>query len=257
MIDQTNMYFVFNHEDFEASLASPFYKCHKIINDTTILVEEFKPKVFLNRPIQIGVSILERSKEIMYKYFFGELKERFNDRLTALYTDTDSFIFEIKTKNFDKDLRKLSKSMDTSNFPSSHPLFSTKNASALGFFKSETSNERIHVMTSLRSKVYHIVKGDDFKYESKLKGVNRDAVKQLKLISYLKSLLLRNRQFSTFKKINSNNHHLTFTKITKQSLFSYEDKVILLNCGLHTRKVGAALTNEKCTCAFSRLDKRC
>lgn len=115
--------------------------------------QEFKDKITLNRPLQVGCSILELSKLVMYKYYFDVLKVKFGERLSPLYSDTDSFILQLRTRNFPKDLRRIRKTMDFSNFDPADPLYSTKNAARLGFFKSEVASKRIHVMSSLRSKV--------------------------------------------------------------------------------------------------------
>ena len=219
-----------------------------------MLVEEYKPKIWLNRPLQIGCAILDVSKLIMYKYYYDVLKPKFKDRLTPLYTDTDSFLLEVKSKNFSKDLRMLRKTLDTSNFPIDHPLFTNKNASRLGFFKSEVGLRRIHVFTSLRSKVYHFVagEGDSMTSESKLKGVSKAAVKRLGLSSYLNAILRKQRQSSTFRTISSKKHSLSTTKITKQSLFCYDDKIFIRNCGIHIRKLGEK-SSDTCSCPFTRL----
>ena len=219
-----------------------------------MLIEEFKPKIWLNRPLQIGCAILDVSKLIMYKYYYDVLKPKFKDRLVPLYTDTDSFLLEVKSKNFGKDLRMLRKTLDTSNFPTDHPLFTSKNASRLGFFKSEVGLKRIHVFTSLRSKVYHFVAGDGTSMtgESKLKGVSKSAVRRLGLSSYLNAILRKQRQTSSFRTIVSKKHSLSTVKIIKQSLFCYDDKVQILNCGIHIRKLGENAP-DKCNCPFSRL----
>ena len=50
------------------------------------------------------------------------------------YTDTDSFVLEITTKDLD-DLVKLSTDFDFSNYPTTHKLHDVHNKKVLGKFK--------------------------------------------------------------------------------------------------------------------------
>ena len=49
-----------------------------------------KTHQFINKPFQIGFSVLEWSKYKMYT-FYAKLKDTFGDKVRMLYTDTDSF----------------------------------------------------------------------------------------------------------------------------------------------------------------------
>ena len=51
----------------------------------------------LNKPIYIGVCILELSKLHMNQYYYDVMKKKYDDEFKLLYTDTDSFIFHIET----------------------------------------------------------------------------------------------------------------------------------------------------------------
>ena len=252
LLNQTNMSIVTSMEDLEKSLHSPYYKSHSIISHSTMLVEEHKPTIILDRPAQIGISILELSKKTMYNFFYTEIREKFGDRAEAVYTDTDSLIIRLRTKNVDEDLKMISSSLDTSNFPSDHELFSNERAAKLGFFKSEVGSEKIHVACSIRSKCYSLNVGDTFAKQNKLKGVNRDAVAQLTLSNYLRTILLGETQTATFNKISSRKHNLYVDKVEKRSLASYDDKVQLKLCGIHSRKYGASFSNY-CNCPFSKI----
>ena len=53
----------------------------------------------LNKPIYIGVSILDLSKLHMYQYHYDVMTEKYDDRIKLLYTDTDSFIYHIETED--------------------------------------------------------------------------------------------------------------------------------------------------------------
>ena len=55
-------------EDQLDALASPFLKKLAILDDTTLMATFTKENIELNRPVAIGVSILELSKRLMYRF---------------------------------------------------------------------------------------------------------------------------------------------------------------------------------------------
>ena len=56
----------------------------------------------LNKPVYIGVSILELSKLHMYQYYYDVMKKKYDDKIKLLYTDTDSFISILKQEIYIK-----------------------------------------------------------------------------------------------------------------------------------------------------------
>ena len=56
-----------------------------------------KTKVKMNKPVYLGMSILDISKTLMYKFWY-------EDRARLWYKDTDSLIIQIITKDFFADI---------------------------------------------------------------------------------------------------------------------------------------------------------
>ena len=54
----------------------------------------------MNRPIYLGLSILEISKILMYEFWYDCMKPKYNDNVRLCYMDTDSFVMNIKTNDF-------------------------------------------------------------------------------------------------------------------------------------------------------------
>ena len=50
------------------------------------------------------MSILDISKTLMYKFWYDYFKRKYGDRSKLCYTDTDSFIINIITEGFLKDI---------------------------------------------------------------------------------------------------------------------------------------------------------
>ena len=59
-----------------------------------------KTKVKMNKPAYLGMSILDISKTLMYKFWYDYFKPKYGDRAKLCYTDTDSFIINIITEDF-------------------------------------------------------------------------------------------------------------------------------------------------------------
>ena len=58
----------------------------------------------MNKPIYLGLSILEISKILMYEFWYDYMKTKHGDNIKLCYMDTDSFIMNIKTEDFYKDI---------------------------------------------------------------------------------------------------------------------------------------------------------
>ena len=187
--DQTEIRYVQNGAEALTYLNSPYTKGFSVINESLIIFEQQKKKVVLDRPIQIGVTILEYAKLVMFSYYHDVLKKSFGDRVKLLYTDTDSFVIELRTRDLYADLSVISHTLDTSNFPKENHylsgLFTNDNNSELFYFKSEVGGDDIVAFIALRAKVYSLIRVGEKRGEmiieilNKLKGVNRDAVETI------------------------------------------------------------------------------
>lgn len=60
----------------------------------------------------------------MYDCYYNNLKPNYQDNLTLLTTDTDSFMFYVETDDVCRDIFENIHLYDTSNYPQNHPLFS-------------------------------------------------------------------------------------------------------------------------------------
>ena len=54
----------------------------------------------MNKPVYLGLSILEISKTLMYEFWCDYIKPKYQNNIKLCYMDTDSFIINIKTKDF-------------------------------------------------------------------------------------------------------------------------------------------------------------
>ena len=64
----------------------------------------------MDKPIIVGQAILDKSKELMYEFYYDYLQPKYKDKLKLLYMDTDSFVLEIETDDFYEGTKKDLKS---------------------------------------------------------------------------------------------------------------------------------------------------
>ena len=84
------------------------------------------------------MSILDISKRIMYEFWYDYINPKYGGRKKLCYTDTDSFIINIKTGDFFEDIsNEFERWFDTSNFDENdkRPPPIGKNKKVPGLFK--------------------------------------------------------------------------------------------------------------------------
>ena len=86
-----------NEKDFLKYTRRPTYITHKPSGKDYAAIHEIKPILILNKPTYIGFTVLDLSKWKMYDFHYNFIKINCNDEL--LSTDTDTFTYEIKSKN--------------------------------------------------------------------------------------------------------------------------------------------------------------
>ena len=91
------MRLVNNEKDFLKYTSKATYIIHKTFGKDYAAVHEIKPVLILNKPIYVGFTVLDLSKWKMYDFHYNFIKKNFDAKL--LFTDTDSLVFEIKSKH--------------------------------------------------------------------------------------------------------------------------------------------------------------
>ena len=113
---------------------------HRVIKIVTTedlsIIELNKTKVKMNKPIYLGLSILDIIKILMYEFWSDYIKLKYKNKVKLCYMDTDSLIMNIKTNDFYKDMSyDVDKRFDTSNYECNRPLSTGKNKKVIGLMK--------------------------------------------------------------------------------------------------------------------------
>ena len=78
-------------------VSEPNYHTMNYISEDLSIIEMNKTKVKMNKPIYLGLSILDISKILMYEFWYDYMKPKYNDNMKLCYMDRDSFVMNIKT----------------------------------------------------------------------------------------------------------------------------------------------------------------
>ena len=96
-------------------VSEPNHHTINSISEDLSIIETKKTKVKMNEPIYLGLSILEISKILMYEFWY--VKPKYDNNIKLCYMNTDSFIMDIKTNYFYKDIANdVENRFDTSNY---------------------------------------------------------------------------------------------------------------------------------------------
>ena len=123
-----------------------------------------KTKVKMNKPVYLGMSILDISKTLMYEFWYNYIKPKYGDRAKLCYTDTDSIVIHIITEDFYKDIANdVEKWFDASNYDENddRPLSIGRNKKVFGLFRDELGGKIIKEFCALRAKTYAYLMDDD------------------------------------------------------------------------------------------------
>ena len=171
-------------------VSEPNYHTINLILEDLSIIEMKKTKVRMNKPIYLGLSILEISKILMYEFRYDYMKPKYDNNVKLCYMDTDSFIMDIKTNDFYKDLANdFENRFDTSNCEVNRPLPMGKNKKVIGLMNNEQGGKIITEFVTLRPKTYSYLT-DDTKEDKKAKGTKKCVIKMMiKFNDYKKCLL--------------------------------------------------------------------
>ena len=116
-----------------------------------------KTKLYFNKPVYLGMSIIDMSKSLMYDFHYNYINTKYGNMAKLLFTDTDSLAYETTTKDFYKDINPdIDKRFDTSDYPTNHPsgIKTGLNSKMLGLFRDEAGGKQIVEFVGLRAKLY-------------------------------------------------------------------------------------------------------
>ena len=114
------------------------YHTTKQFSENLLEIEIKKTKVKMNKPVYLGMSILDISKTHMYELWYDYIKPKYKDKAKLCHMDTDSIVIHIFTEEFFEDINNdVERWFDTSDYDKNdkRPLQRGMNKKVIGMFK--------------------------------------------------------------------------------------------------------------------------
>ena len=217
-------------------VAKPTFAQQVIFNRDLVGIQNHKEKVLLNKPIYVGMSVLDLSKHLMFDFYYNTLKARYGDKIRLLYTDTDSVIIHVQTEDIYADMSLNADLYDTSNYSPGHPLYSDQNKKIIGKLKDELGGKVMTEFIGIRPKMYSYVGEESGK---RAKGVKKSVLcKTITHEDYKKCLLNREVFSRDMPGLRSRAHTIYGETVHKVALAPLDTKRYILDDGISTLAFG-------------------
>ena len=183
----------------------------------------------MNKPIYLDQAILDISKTLMYEFWYDYIKPKYGDKARLCYMDTDSFVMNIKTDDFFRDINNdVDKWSVSSNYDKNdnRPLEIGKNKKVIGKFKDELGGKIMTEFCVLRAKAYAYKLDDDTEMK-KAKDTKKCIVKrEITFKNYADPLFNDKVIVRSQQRFTSDRHKVYTEEVNKIALSSNDDKRI-------------------------------
>ena len=177
----------------------------------------------------------------MYEFWCDYVKIKYEDKTQLCYMDTDSFIVNIKTKDFYKDISQdVHNRFDTSNYTFDRPLPTGINKKLKGLMKDELGGDIITEFVALRPKAYSYVTNKFIELKKAKKCIVN---KMLRFNDYKKCLFDNGKVLKSQQRFKSEKHEVYIESINKIALSCDDDKRIVTSDRITSYPYGYILKN--------------
>jgi hypothetical protein len=231
-----------NGKKYEKLVAKPNFKERTRFAENLSAIHMNKTKILFNKPIYVGMCVLDLSKFFMYDFHYNVMKPLYGENLKLLYMDTDAYIYDIKTDDFYNDMKQMIDHFDTSDYPENN-IYNMPgiNKKVVGKMKDENKGKVMEEFVGLRSKMYAI-KVDGEKDTKKSKGVKKSTVKnEITFDNYKDCLDNKTEHYRTMNLIRSKEHDIYSIEVNKKVLSPHDDKRYILEDGKSTLPWGTTV----------------
>ena len=176
-------------------LSQPNYHSHEKFLKHLMAIEIKKTRIKMIKTLCLGMTILDVSKTLLYKIWYDYIGPEYGNKVKLYYTDSDSFIINIKIEYFFEDISNdVERWFDTFKYDKNdkRPLLIDKNEKVPGLFKDEIKGKIITKVVALRPKTYACLM-DDGSDHKKAKRTKKCVIKQKLMFENYKDCLSNNK----------------------------------------------------------------
>ena len=176
-----DMKLVTSEQKYAKYVMKPNFKDGYPFSKELFAMEIGKTEIKMNKPVYLGQAILDISKTLMYEFHYDYMRPKYGSKVKLCYMDTDSFVYEIETEDFYRDIAKdVKKRFDTSGYSKddNRPLPIGINKKVIGLMKDELGGKIMTEFVALRAKMYAYRKIDKEVEEKRCKGTKKCVVSE-------------------------------------------------------------------------------
>ena len=139
----------------EVMIAKPNFHSRSVFSENLIAVELRKLEVKFNKPIYVGMCILDISKICLYEFHHEYMFPLHAQNCKILYTDTDSLIYHIRCDDIYETMKHNIDRFDTSDYPIDNAYnMPHVNKRVRGLMKDENNGAIMTNFVGLTAKMY-------------------------------------------------------------------------------------------------------
>ncbi|RLU18549.1 hypothetical protein DMN91_008906 [Ooceraea biroi] len=212
----------------EAFIARPNFHSRAVFGENLLAVELRRLKATFNRPIYVGMCILDISKTRLYEFHYEYMAPLYGDKCRIIYTDTDSLIYGIECEDAYADMACDIARFDTSDYPADNAYgMPLRNKKVPGLMKDENNGAVMTEFIGLRAKMYALrVCGK--RDTKRIKGVCRSVVgRTITFDDYASCLRESTEMTCRQSRIQSKLHRVYTVSETKLALSPHDKRYVV------------------------------
>ena len=152
-----DMKLVTSEQKYQKYVMKPNFKDGHPFSRYLFAVEMGKTEIKVNKPMYLGQAILDLSKMLMYEFLYHYMRLKYGSKVKLCYIDIGSFVYEIETEDFYRDIAKdVEERFDTSGYSKdeNRSLPIGKNKKVIGVVKNGLGEKIMIEFVALRTKKY-------------------------------------------------------------------------------------------------------
>ncbi|XP_071635054.1 uncharacterized protein [Temnothorax longispinosus] len=209
----------------EAMIAKPNFHSRSVFSENLVVIDVRKLEVKFDKPIYVGMCILDISKTCLYEFHHEYMLPLYRDKCKVTYTDTDSLIYHIECDDVYDIMKRHIHRFDTSDYAIDNTYgIPLANKKVPGLMKDENNGAIMTEFVGLRAKMYAL-RVDGKKDTKKAKGVKSNVVaRSITFDDYTRCLRDEIEMTRQQTCIRSKKHEVYTVSETKIALSPYDDK---------------------------------
>ncbi|XP_071652904.1 uncharacterized protein [Temnothorax longispinosus] len=167
---ERNLYKLMNNAVFGKTM-----KNRSVFSENLVAIKVRRLEVKFNKPVYVGMCILEISKTRLYEFHYDYMVPLYRDRCRIFYTDTDSLIYSLECEDAYERMRRDIDRFDTSDYAKNNAHGMPRVKKVPGLMKDENNGAIMTEFVDLRAKMYtyKVLERNDTK---RIKGVKKNVV---------------------------------------------------------------------------------